>query len=196
MPEHQIWFAKQPGCIVGHRAKIVVPSVSSMVDFEGELVYVIGRRCRKVPPERAHEVIAGFMAGNDVSVRDWQARSPTMMMGKGFDTHGPTGPWLTTLDEAGDWQDLAIRTWVNGALMQSGSTSDMIFSVRAQIAHLTQAFTLEPGDVIFTGTPEGVGVARKPPQFLKPGDIVRIEIDRLGALENECTQDTSGTMIV
>ncbi|HAJ46615.1 MAG TPA: 5-carboxymethyl-2-hydroxymuconate isomerase [Alphaproteobacteria bacterium] len=196
LPEHQVWFAKQPTSIIGPGAPIVIPSVSEMIDFEGELAYVIGRRARKVPKERAHEVIAGFMIGNDISVRDWQQRSPTMMMGKGFDTHGPIGPWLVTPDEVGDFQNLTIRTWVNGSLMQNGSTAEMIFGIREQIEHLSAAFTLEPGDVIFTGTPAGVGVARKPPVFLKPGDVVRIEIDQLGALENPCIADTVESFIV
>jgi 2-keto-4-pentenoate hydratase/2-oxohepta-3-ene-1,7-dioic acid hydratase in catechol pathway len=195
MPEHQIWFAKQATCIVGPKDAILLPRVSTMSDFEGELVYVIGKRCRRVPLERAHEVIAGYMIGDDVSVRDWQLRTPTMMMGKGFDTHGPTGPWITTPDEVGDPQALSIRTWVNGSLMQSGNTSEMIYGVAAQIVHLSEAFTLEPGDVIFTGTPAGVGVARKPPVFLKSGDVVRVEIDRLGAIENSCEDDSGSTII-
>lgn len=195
VPEHQIWFQKQAGAITGPSMPVAIPAASSMIDFEGELVYVIGRRCRRVPAARAMEVIAGFMIGNDVTVRDWQARSPTMMMGKGFDTHGPTGPWLTTADEIADPHALTIRTWVNGALMQSASTAEMIFKIAAQIEHLSTAFTLEPGDVIFTGTPAGVGVARKPPVFLKAGDVVRVEIEGLGAIENTCAAEPDDTLI-
>jgi 2-keto-4-pentenoate hydratase/2-oxohepta-3-ene-1,7-dioic acid hydratase in catechol pathway len=156
-PEHQVWFAKQATCIAGPHDPIEIPKASSQVDFEAELCVVIGRRCRHVPRDRAMEVIAGFMCGNDVSVRDWQARTPTMMMGKGFDTHGPTGPWIVTPEEIADPQALGVRCLVNGQVMQDASTAEMIFGIAAQIEHLTTAFTLEPGDVIFTGTPAGVG---------------------------------------
>ena len=196
MPEHQIWFAKQATCIVGPHDAIEIPKASVKIDWEAELCVVIGRRCRHVPRARAFEVIAGFMCGNDVSVRDWQARTATMMMGKGFDTHGPTGPWIVTPDEAGDVQALGIRSFVNDVQMQKASTSEMIFDVAAQIEHLTTAFTLEPGDVIFTGTPAGVGNFRNPPVYLKAGDTVRIEIDRIGAIENKCEAESGETRIV
>lgn len=195
-PEHQVWFAKQAGCIVGPNDAIQIPKVSDKVDYEAELVAVIGRRCRHVPRARAFEVIAGYMCGNDVSVRDWQARSPTLMMGKGFDTHGPTGPWIATPDEVGDVADLRVRCLLNGKVMQNASTSEMIFDIPAQIEHLTAAFTLEPGDLIFTGTPAGVGNWRDPPVRLKPGDRVRVEIDKIGAIENICEAETGGTTIV
>jgi len=195
-PEHQIWFAKQATCIVGPHDAIAIPKASTKIDWEAELCVVIGRRCRHVPRARALEVVAGFMCGNDVSVRDWQARSPTMMMGKGFDTHGPTGPWIVTPDEAGNVQALGIRSFVNGIEMQNASTSEMIFDVAAQIEHLTAAFTLEPGDVIFTGTPAGVGNFRSPPVYLKAGDVVRIEIDRIGAIENKCEAESGETKIL
>jgi 2-keto-4-pentenoate hydratase/2-oxohepta-3-ene-1,7-dioic acid hydratase in catechol pathway len=155
-----------------------------MVDFEAELALVVGRRCKHVPEARVPEVIAGFMCGNDVSVRDWQRRSPTMQMGKSFDTHGPCGPWITTIDEVGPEPDLAIRSYVDDRLMQDGRTGDLIYKIPSLIAHLTTAFTLEPGDVVFTGTPSGVGVARTPPVFLRPGNTVRVEIEGLGALTN------------
>ncbi len=196
VPEHQIWFSKQATCIVGPGDAIEIPKVSTKIDWEAELCVVIGRRCRHVPRERAHEVIAGYMCGNDVSVRDWQARTPTMMMGKGFDTHGPIGPWIVTPDEVGDPQALGIRSFVNGVQMQNASTKEMIFDVAAQIEHLTAAFTLEPGDVIFTGTPAGVGNFRNPQVFLKAGDVVRIEIDRIGAIENKCVAESGQTHIV
>jgi 2-keto-4-pentenoate hydratase/2-oxohepta-3-ene-1,7-dioic acid hydratase in catechol pathway len=194
-PEHQVWFAKQATCIVGPGSAIEIPAVSDKVDFEAELCVVIGRRCRNVPRARAPEVIAGYMCGNDVSVRDWQARSPTMMMGKGFDTHGPTGPWIVTRDEIPDPQNLAISCTVNGQVMQKASTSEMIFDIAAQIEHLTAAFTLEPGDVLFTGTPAGVGNARTPPIRLKPGDRVSIEIEGIGRLDNPCTAGNRDMMI-
>jgi 2-keto-4-pentenoate hydratase/2-oxohepta-3-ene-1,7-dioic acid hydratase in catechol pathway len=195
-PEHQIWFAKQATCIAGPFDPIQIPKVSGIVDYEAELCVVIGRKCRHVPANRAFEVIAGFMCGNDVSVRDWQQRSPTMMMGKGFDTHGPTGPWIVTQDEVKDPHALGIRAIVNGETLQSATTAEMIFKIPAQIEHLTAAFTLEPGDVIFTGTPAGVGIYRKPPVLLKAGDKVRIEIDGIGAIENTCEAEKGETVIV
>jgi 2-keto-4-pentenoate hydratase/2-oxohepta-3-ene-1,7-dioic acid hydratase in catechol pathway len=194
-PEHQVWFAKQATCIAGPHDPIEIPKASSQVDFEAELCVVIGRRCRHVPRDRAMEVIAGFMCGNDVSVRDWQARTPTMMMGKGFDTHGPTGPWIVTPEEIADPQALGVRCLVNGQVMQDASTAEMIFGIAAQIEHLTTAFTLEPGDVIFTGTPAGVGNWRNPPVRLKAGDRVRVEIDGIGAIENVCANETGETVI-
>jgi 2-keto-4-pentenoate hydratase/2-oxohepta-3-ene-1,7-dioic acid hydratase in catechol pathway len=194
-PEHQVWFAKQATCIVGPGSAIEIPAVSDKVDFEAELCVVIGRRCRNVPRAHAMKVIAGYMCGNDVSVRDWQARSPTMMMGKGFDTHGPTGPFIVTPDEVQDPQNLAITCTVNGEVMQSASTAEMLFDVAAQIEHLTAAFTLEPGDVIFTGTPAGVGNARIPPIRLKPGDRVSVEIESVGRLDNHCTEGNRDMMI-
>ena len=196
MPEHQIWFAKQATCIAGPADAIQIPTVSDKIDYEAELCVVIGRKCRHVPAARAFDVIAGFMCGNDVSVRDWQQRSPTMMMGKGFDTHGPTGPWIVTPDEVSDPHALPIRCIVNGQTLQSATTAEMIFKIPQQIEHLTAAFTLEPGDVIFTGTPAGVGTYRTPPVRLKAGDKVRVEIDGIGAIENLCEAEPGETVIV
>ncbi|HZU78718.1 MAG TPA: fumarylacetoacetate hydrolase family protein, partial [Acidimicrobiales bacterium] len=182
--EHQVWFNKQRTCVVGPGAPVEMPAVSDMVDYEGELAFVIARRCRQVPVADALSVIAGFTVMNDVSVRDWQWRTPTWTLGKSFDSHGPLGPCLVTPDEAGDPQDMTLRTWVNGELRQQGSTADMIFGVAEQIALLSTACTLEPGDVVSTGTPPGVGAGFDPPRWLRPGDTVRIEIDRIGVLEN------------
>jgi len=183
-PQHQTWFAKQPTCVIGSGASIEVPWVSNEVDYEGELGMVVGTRCRHVPAGRALDVVAGFIVVNDVSVRDWQRRAPTMMLGKGFDTHGPTGPWIVTTDEIVDPQQLRIRTWVNEELRQDGTTSDMIFSCRQMIEHLSTAFTLEPGMILSTGTPAGVAASGNPPRWLSAGDTVHIEIDGIGALEN------------
>jgi len=194
-PKYQIWFNKQRNCANGPFAPINKPAVSDAVDYEAELCFVIGKRCKHVPRDRAHEVIGGYFCGNDVTVRDWQRRSPTMQMGKSFDTHGPMGPWLVTPDEVGDPQDLDIKCWVNGELRQNSNTKHMIFDIRDQIEHLSQAFTLDVGDVIFTGTPDGVGVAKTPPLFLKAGDKVRIEIEKLGALENEVVLEKAETII-
>jgi ureidoglycolate lyase len=153
------------------------------VDYEAELVVVIGRRCRHVAKERAHEVVFGYCAGNDVSARDWQFHTAQWMLGKSFDTHAPFGPWIVTADEIGDPHALGIRCFVNGEKRQDSNTSNLVFNVFDQIALLSQAVTLEPGDVIFTGTPGGVGMAMKPPRYLKAGDLVRVEIDKIGAIE-------------
>lgn len=183
-PEHPLWFNKQSTCVIGSGAPIHVPRVSSMVDYEGELGFVVGRRCRHVPADRAREVIAGYLVVNDVSVRDWQLRTQTMTMGKSFDTHGPIGPWLVTADEIDDPHDLRLRTWVNGELRQDATTAQMLFRIWEMVEHLSTAFTLEPGDVISTGTPAGVGIGMDPPRWLAPGDVVRIEVEAIGTLEN------------
>jgi len=192
-PKFPTVFNKQSTCVVGPRDAVHMPRVSQALDYEGELGFVIGRRCRHVPRERAREAIAGYLVVNDVTVRDWQLRVPTWTMGKSFDTHGPLGPWLTTADEVGDPHDLRLRTWVNGELRQESSTRQLIFDCYALVEHLSTAFTLEPGDVVATGTPSGVGIAMKPPHLLRVGDRVRIEIERLGALDNEIVPEPDST---
>jgi 2-keto-4-pentenoate hydratase/2-oxohepta-3-ene-1,7-dioic acid hydratase in catechol pathway len=193
-PEFPVFFNKQATCVAGPDDDVHMPRVSSLLDYEGELAIVIGRRCRHVPEERAQEVIAGYTIANDLSVRDWQLRTPTMTMGKSFDTHGPLGPWIVTAEELGDPHDLGIRTFVNDEQRQNGSTRDMIVNCFQQVAHLSEAFTLEPGDVIATGTPAGVGAARQPfPEgLLKVGDVVRIEIDGIGELVNTVVEEPEG----
>ena len=183
--------------MVGPGADVHMPRVSNLLDYEGELAIVIGKRCRHVPEDRAHEVIAGYTIANDVSVRDWQVRTPTMTMGKSFDTHGPLGPWIVTADELGDPHSLQIKTWVNDELRQDGSTSEMIYDCFQQVAHLTEAFTLEPGDVIATGTPAGIGAVRQPfPEgLLKVGDSVRVEINGIGSLENTVVEEPEGFVV-
>jgi 2-keto-4-pentenoate hydratase/2-oxohepta-3-ene-1,7-dioic acid hydratase in catechol pathway len=187
-PEFQYWFNKQRTSITGPGDPIVLPTVSTMVDYEGELAMVIGRRCQHIPAARAMEVVAGFTVINDVSARDWQWRTPTFTMGKSFDTHAPCGPWLVTTDELADPGQLALRTWVNGDLRQDSSTADLIFGCSALIEYLTTAFPLEPGTVIATGTPAGVGAGYDPPRFLSAGDVVRIEIEGIGELTNPVVQ--------
>jgi 2-keto-4-pentenoate hydratase/2-oxohepta-3-ene-1,7-dioic acid hydratase in catechol pathway len=194
-PKHQVWFNKQHNCINGPYAPINLPSVSPMLDYEAELCLVIGKRCKHVPRERAHEVIAGYFCGNDVSVRDWQLRAQTFQIGKSFDTHGPIGPYLVTPDEVGDPHDLDIRCLVNGEERQHSNTRHLIFDCFDAIAHLTQAFTLDVGDVLFMGTPAGVGVAMKPPVWLEEGDVVRVEIDKLGYIENTVVAEQAETSI-
>jgi 2-keto-4-pentenoate hydratase/2-oxohepta-3-ene-1,7-dioic acid hydratase in catechol pathway len=194
-PQFPVFFNKQTSCVTGPYDPIHRPRVSNALDYEGELAFVIGKRCRHVPKDRAHEVIAGYLIGHDVSVRDWQFKAPTMTLGKSFDTHGPLGPWLTTPDEVGDPHALALRTLVNGELRQQASTSQLIHDCFEQVALLSTVCTLEPGDVISTGTPDGVGAARKPPRFLEPGDVVRIEIEKLGHLENAVVEEPDETTL-
>ena len=182
-PKQQFWFNKQTTCISGPFDDID-PGVSEKVDFEVELGVVIGKRAKGVKAADALDHIFGYLVANDVSARDWQFHSPTFTMGKSFDTHGPIGPWIVTADEIADPQNLDLRCWVNGEIRQSNNTSQMIHSVAEQIAYLSTAFTLEPGDLIATGTPEGVGISRNPPLFLKPGDVVRCEIESIGVIEN------------
>ena len=189
VPPVPIFFNKQSTCVTGPHDPIHLPRVSPLLDYEGELAFVIGRRCRHVPRERARDVIAGYLVVNDVSVRDWQLRTPTMTMGKSFDTHGPMGPWLVTPDEIGDPHALDLRTWVNGELRQHSNTRHLIFDCFAQVEHLSTAFTLEPGDVVTTGTPGGVGGAMNPPRFLQRGDVVRIEIEKIGSIENRVIEE-------
>ncbi len=194
-PKHQVWFNKQRNCINAPYAPINLPSVSTYLDYEAELCLVIGKRCKHVPRERASEVIAGYCCGNDVSVRDWQMRVQTMQIGKSFDTHGPLGPYLVTPDEVGDPHTLGIRGWVNGELRQESNTEHLIYDCFDAIAHLTQAFTLDVGDVLFMGTPAGVGAAMKPPQFLVEGDVVKIEIDKLGFIENTVVAEDAQCLV-
>jgi 2-keto-4-pentenoate hydratase/2-oxohepta-3-ene-1,7-dioic acid hydratase in catechol pathway len=193
-PEVPMFFNKQVSCVVGPGADIHRPRVSDKLDYEGELAIVIGRRCRHVPVESAQEAIAGYTIANDVSVRDWQLRAMTMTIGKSFDTHGPLGPWLVTGEEIGDPQSLGIRTFVNEEKRQDGNTGEMVFDCFQQVSHLSEAFTLEPGDVIATGTPAGVGSSVQPfPEgLLKAGDEVRIEIDGIGELRNRVIEEPDG----
>ncbi len=183
-PAHQVWFNKQRTCVIGPGEAIEIPAVSGQVDYEGELAMVVGRRCRSLSAADAPGAVAGFTVLNDVLVRDWQYRSPTWTLGKSFDTHGPTGPWIVTADEIVDPQDLRLRTWVNDELRQDSSTADMIFSCWEQLVCLSAVFTLEPGDVVSTGTPAGVGMSFDPPRWLVPGDVVRIDIEGVGTLTN------------
>jgi 2-keto-4-pentenoate hydratase/2-oxohepta-3-ene-1,7-dioic acid hydratase in catechol pathway len=181
--DRQMWFNKQVSCISGPFDDIHLPRVSR------ELAFVIGRRARHVPRQQARSVIAGYLVCNDVSVRDWQRRSPTGTLGKSFDTHGPIGPWLTTADEVPFPEDLAIRTWVDGELRQDGSTRELVYSFGEMIEELSTVFTLEPGDIIATGSPSGVGYSAKPPRFLTAGQVVRVQIDGLGWIENRVVNE-------
>jgi 2-keto-4-pentenoate hydratase/2-oxohepta-3-ene-1,7-dioic acid hydratase in catechol pathway len=182
--ELPIFLNKQVSCVNGPYDPVVMPRVSDQLDYEGELGIVIGRQCRHVRYEDAHQVIAGFVVMNDVSTRDWQFKTPTFTYGKTFDTHGPMGPWIVTADELTDPHRLDLRTYVNDELRQSSNTSLMIFDCYRIIEILSSVFTLLPGMVISTGTCAGVGLAMKPPRFLKVGDVVRVEIDGVGVISN------------
>ena len=184
--KHPMVFTKQATSANGPYAPIHSPPETQMLDYEGELGVVIGKRCRRVSKQDANRVIAGFCVLNDVSVREWQflATPPQFTMGKSWDTHNPFGPAIVTPDEV-DPHNLMLRTFVNGDLRQKTSTSDLIFNCYDIIEFLTTAFTLEPGDVIATGTPSGVGISMQPQGTLKLGDVVKVEIDGLGFIENE-----------
>ena len=182
-PTNQLWFNKQVSCINGPFGDIEKPAVSDALDYEIELAVVIGTRCKNVAAEDALSVVAGYMVSNDVSVRDWlQKRSPTFTLGKSFDTHGPIGPWITTTDEVPNPYALHMTLSVNGEVRQDWPTDDMIYDIHAQIAELTTVMTLEPGDILATGTPAGIGAPTG--TFLKVGDVVRGEITGLGVIEN------------
>lgn len=184
-PEEQLWFAKMPNTINAPFGDIERPKVSEYLDWEVELVAVIGKGGRHISVEDAPACIFGYAVGNDVSVRDWQKKTAQWVLGKSFDTHAPIGPAIVTADEIGDPHRLGITCSVNGELRQSSNTKHLLFNVWAQIAELSQAMTLKPGDILFTGTPGGVGAAMQPAVFLKAGDVVRCEIEELGAIENK-----------
>ncbi|VWB32452.1 fumarylacetoacetate hydrolase family protein [Burkholderia lata] len=182
--EHQIWFNKQVSCITGPFDELIVPAGMSTLDYEVELAVIIGRRCRNVSARDAVHCIAGYTVCNDASIRERHSRSPTITLAKSFDSLGPLGPWMVTADEIPDPHALQVRTWVNGELRQDGNTAEMRFNIFEQIEELSSAMTLEPGDVLATGTPAGIGAARQPPLFLSPGDVVRMQIEGIGEIEN------------
>lgn len=188
-PPFQVWFNKQVSCIVGPFDDVIKPRVSEKLDYEAELAVVIGRTCRHVAVEDARAVIGGYMVANDVSARDWQLRTPTHTLGKSFDTHGPIGPWLVLDDEVEDPHGLELRMYVNGERRQRGNTGEMIHNIFEQIVYLSTVMTLKPGDILATGTPSGVGAALDPPRFLEPGDVMRVEIDGIGHIENRVVAD-------
>ena len=184
VPKHQVWFNKQVTCVNGPYDDVHLPRVSDKLDYEAELALIIGRRGRHVRAPDALELIAGVTVANDVSVRDWQMRAQTWTLGKSFDTHGPLGPALVTLDEIDDVHDLTVSCHVNGERRQHANTGDMIHRVEDMIEHLSKVFTLEPGDVLCTGTPSGIGSAMTPRRYLGVGDRVRVSISGVGDIEN------------
>jgi len=187
IPTSQLWFNKQVSCINDPFGDLVRPVVSEQLDYEIELGVVIGKPARNVSAQDARRHIAGYLVANDVSVRDWLTKlSPTFTLGKSFDTHGPIGPWLTTDDEIIDPLKLQMTLSVNGEVRQSHDTSDMIYDIYEQIAYLSQVMTLQPGDILATGTPSGIGAPTQ--NWLVPGDVVRAEIEGLGAIENRVVE--------
>ena len=192
-PEVPMIFNKQSTSVCGPYDSIHDPFVSEKLDYEGELAFVIGKKCRHVPKNEAHNVIAGYCVSNDVSVRDWQLRVPTFTIGKSFDTHCPFGPAIVTPDEISDPHNLEIKTEINGVIKQKSNTKNLIFNCFELVEHLSTSFTLEPGDLILTGTPGGVGVAED--SFLKDGDTVKISISELGYIENNVIDEPASTKV-
>lgn len=190
VPTEPQLFAKWANAVVGSGVDVVLPSITHALDYEAELVAVIGRTARRVSEDQALEHVFGYTCGNDISARDLQFGDTQWTRGKALDTFAPMGPWIVTADEIPDPQVLGIRCMVNGETRQDDTTAHMVFSVARIIAFITEAITLEPGDVIYTGTPPGVGVGRTPPLYLQPGDEMRVEIDRIGAIENRVVSDT------
>ena len=189
VPTSPVTFSKYVTSVIGERVPIVLPAASSQVDYEAELAVVIGRRAKHVPIERAWDHVLGYTNLNDVSARDLQFADGQWQRGKSCDTFAPMGPAVVTTDEVGDPHRLRIQLRLNGATLQDSSTAQLIFGVDHIVAFLSETVTLEPGDVIATGTPPGVGFARKPPVFLKPGDVVEVEVERLGVLSNPVVGD-------
>jgi acylpyruvate hydrolase len=184
LPQHVTVFAKWPNTLTGDGAPIVIPKESHRVDYEAELAFVIGTRARHVAEADAYGVIAGYTCFNDVSVRDYQMRTSQWTLGKVFDTHGPCGPFLVTRDEIPDPHALRISCSIDGEVLQDSSTSQLVFGIPRLVAELSAVMTLEPGDIVATGTPAGVGTSREPKRWLRPGERVRVEIEGIGALEN------------
>jgi len=184
LPEYPIVFSKYSNTVIGSGDAIILPKVTDMVDYEAELGFVIGKRGRHISEADALDYVAGYMPINDVSARDYQERVSQWTMGKSFDTFAPMGPALVTSDEVGDPHKLAIRLWIGDELLQDSNTSQLIFSVPKLVADISEVMTLEPGDIVSTGTPPGVGAARKPQRFLRAGETCHIEIEKLGVLSN------------
>ena len=191
LPKAPLLFNKLPNALNAHEKTIVLPSISAQVDFEAELAVIIGRRAKRVSEAEALDHVFGYSLINDVSARDLQYGDKQWTRGKGLDTFAPLGPFITTRDEIEDVQLLKIEGLLNGNVMQSSNTSKMIFSVAYLVSYLSQGITLEPGDVIASGTPDGVGAFRKPPVFLKDGDVFEVRVEKLGTLRNPITRAES-----
>lgn len=182
-PERQVWFTKAQTSVNGPYDDIEIAKTTATADYEVELVAIIGKGGKHVSLADAPAAIFGYCVGNDVTERLWQHAGPQWSLGKSFDTHAPMGPWIVTADEVGDPHNLGLRCFVNGEKRQDSNTNNLVFNIWQQVEHLSVGMTLEPGDVLFTGTPGGVGAAMDPRKFLQPGDVVRCEVDGLGAIE-------------
>jgi acylpyruvate hydrolase len=191
LPDYPTLFAKFASGLIGAHDDLVLPSVSKAVDWEVELGVVIGRRIRRATLEQAHDAIAGFTVVNDISMRDWQARTTQYLQGKAFDASTPVGPVLVTGDEIGDAVDLEVRCELDGIVMQRGRTSDLLFGPTAVVSYISQFATLSPGDLISTGTPGGVGTGRDPQVFLEPGQVLTTAIEGIGSCVNRCVPEES-----
>jgi acylpyruvate hydrolase len=189
LPQHPTLFAKFANCLAGASDDLVLPPESVEVDWEAELAIIVGRRCRRIQAGAAQAAIAGFTVANDVSMRDWQWRTPQWLQGKAFEGSTPLGPELVTLDELDNPDDLRVTCAVNGKPMQDARTRDLLFGPNQLVAYVSTFTTLEPGDLILTGTPGGVGAARDPKVFLQPGDLLTTEITGLGCCRNQCTEE-------
>lgn len=192
LPTEVTAFAKYANSLVGNGAEIVIPRESDKVDYEAELAFVIGKRGRHIAESDAYAYIAGYTIVNDVSVRDYQMRTSQWMLGKVFDTHAPCGPVIVTTDEIPDPQTLRISTTIDGEVLQDSNTAQLVFTVPRLVAELSSIMTLEPGDIIATGTPAGVGTSRTPKRWLRPGERVTVEIERIGALANPVVAAATG----
>jgi 2-keto-4-pentenoate hydratase/2-oxohepta-3-ene-1,7-dioic acid hydratase in catechol pathway len=193
IPPEPVLFGKFPNTLIAHGEPIVIPKVAQKVDYEAELVVVIGKKGKHIPNDKsAFDYVAGYTCGHDVSGRDWQFRGEEKqwIIGKTFDTFAPTGPVLVTADEIPDPHNLQVQLRLNGTTLQNSNTKEFIFGVPHLLWYLSQVMTLEPGDLIFTGTPPGVGIARKPPVLLKPGDVAEVEIEKIGVLKNPCVAES------
>lgn len=190
IPDEPIVFSKAPTSLIGPTDAIEIPSISHQVDFEAELVVVVGKRLRKSTEEQSQEAIFGYTAGNDISARDWQKGKPgkQWLLGKSFDTFAPIGPAIALASAIPDPRNLKIQSRLNGQLMQDSWTRELIFSPAMLLSYISQVLTIEPGDLLFTGTPAGVGVARNPQVFLKPGDRIEVQIESIGTLSNACIE--------
>ena len=191
LPKQPSLFIRFPDTLIGHQAPMLIPKVSEQFDFEAELAVIIGRRGRYIEERHALDHVAGYACFNDGSVRDWQFHTTQVTSGKNFLATGGFGPWMVTADEIPDPHSLKVELVLNGKTMQRGNTSDLIFSIPRIIAYVSSFVPLQPGDVIATGTPAGVGFSRKPPVFMKSGDICEVQIEKIGILRNPIAKDTS-----
>lgn len=186
IPKEPVICSKYNNALVGASGPVILPSNSSQVDYEAELAVILGKQAKRVSEEEAMACVGGYTIMHDVSARDWQFRTGQWLSGKSFDTFAPCGPFLVTPEEVPDPHALGIRLTLNGRIMQDSNTSNLVFGVPALISYISHIFTLQPGDIISTGTPPGVGSARRPPLFLQPGDVVEIQVENLGTMRHTC----------